>query len=78
MTTSAALGLMVAAIVLRVASAALGQEACWINWKVNRTTASGITEMNLCDADEVVKIINVAIFYALFYFVVRVLVLATQ
>mmetsp|Transcript_13613 Transcript_13613/g.38756 ORF Transcript_13613/g.38756 Transcript_13613/m.38756 type:complete len:87 (+) Transcript_13613:80-340(+) len=53
--------------------------ACWINWKTVSIDADGSeTEGDACSMYPHMTIINVAFFYSLFWFLVRVLILSTQ
>eukprot|EP00434_Breviolum_minutum_P009232 symbB.v1.2.008135.t1/scaffold509.1/size193965/5 len=52
--------------------------ACWVNWQVN-ITEDGITrEGDACEEFVVVTILNVAIFFGIFWMIVRFAVHQTQ
>mmetsp|Transcript_65327 Transcript_65327/g.103505 ORF Transcript_65327/g.103505 Transcript_65327/m.103505 type:complete len:80 (+) Transcript_65327:77-316(+) len=74
--------LVLAAVVfacLVVSTASLGENpACWFNWQVLVEKGGTQTEEDACMTYDWVKIVNVVIFYVMFWFLVRVMVLSTQ
>mmetsp|Transcript_8114 Transcript_8114/g.22021 ORF Transcript_8114/g.22021 Transcript_8114/m.22021 type:complete len:88 (-) Transcript_8114:62-325(-) len=56
-----------------------GNPACWINWQVTAVAEdNSVTEGDACSLLPHVTILNVAFFYSLLWFVIRVLILSTQ
>jgi len=53
--------------------------ACWVNWQVEVVDDDGnVTEQDICTSNFWVMLVNVAVFYTMFWWMIKTFVLSTQ